>query len=119
MAAKRNSFNVSLSPEHAAILQARAGELDIAPTTLAGRFLADVLDGKDAALLHGELTAIRESVSELGDAFAAVLKESVKTRQDLTNATIALLIRSGLKPKEARAWVDQHLHEHSGTRPRA
>ena len=107
---QRNSFNITLTEADAETLRLRAQESGVAPTTLAGRLVASALASRDGSTVLAEITTVGEALQEVSEGVAKALLEAVKTRRDLTNATLKILSELGIPPERANAWVQKHLH---------
>ena len=115
-----NQFNVTLGTEDAALLRARAAELDLYPTTLAKQLLEKALAEREASRV-----ASRPAPEPGGTPGEEVLEILEKLRTELLllrkahyNATKELLSRSGPTVRKARTrmsvreieeWAEKHL----------
>ena len=97
-----NQVGVSLPPEAARELRARAAELEIAPATLARRLLVRAIAERSAS----------EGLAEDADmALGQLLAVLAKLARSHRNATLMLLRQSGMSIDEVNDWARQHLPE--------
>ena len=117
---RKPQFNVALSEKSTQLLLARASQLDLAATTLAGQLLEKALAERESPGGNpGPTPPLRRSESgEILEVLGELRKELLMLRKAHYNATKELLSRSGPTVKKSRTrmsvreieeWAEKHL----------
>ena len=115
-----NQFNVTLAEKSAQLLMARALQLNLRPTTLAGQLLEKALAERESpgVAASPDPPPSRPAAGEILEVLGELRKELLVLRKAHYNATKELLSRSGPTVKKSRTrmsvreieeWAERHL----------